>query len=708
MVSPPDAKTTSISYQGARTTTRTFTIAAGNPSEATVSHREELDALGRLIAVTENAGNGSAMTTEYTYDVGGRLDSVSMPGATATQSRTFTYDKRGLLATERHPEIGVNGDGLTTYSLYDARGHARRKVIGSTVDLRYAFDAAERLIRVRDAEVANRDLLLFSWDCIRFDVTAPCATVTHPGRLAATARYNYDPELGTVAVTQANQYDPTTGRLVRRDYAAGNGTVDGITRFTGESFFLTQSHNDLGLVQTLSYPCRSSCPSTDPARTILHGYANGQLQSVGTWASNITYRASGVIDTVTHGSGTSSTLEKWEASPHGMARPHRIVALTSSGTELWSSGTYDYDGAGNIKTIGQTAYAYDPFGRLTAWTATSGSSATTVTRTMDPFGNELTSSSRFCGPAGSFFQCTDGASAPPRVIDETTNRYADTVYDVAGNVLLDVLGRAYTWDPLTMMTSATVNDRTFRYLYDADNERIAAVERVPAGAEFRNRTTFTLRGFGQQLLSTWTDDWTSGSRQFTRKEDTIWRGSQLLGRAAGTSTMHYTLDHLGSPRLITNASGTVVGQQNFEPFGYGGLFGSGALQFTGHERDQANLGGGTIPLPDYMHARYYDQHTGRFLSVDPVLNLKRALRQPQNWNRYTYVMNSPLRYTDPKGEDLFIVYDFRDSGLRPDQQRIIIRKVTQAFKNAGVKNIHTHWAGGADPKATKRPMLSFH
>jgi RHS repeat-associated protein len=223
----------------------------------------------------------------------------------------------------------------------------------------------------------------------------------------------------------------------------------------------------------------------------------------------------------------------------------------------------------------------------------------------------------------------------------------DTSYDGAGNVVQEFGPRSYAWDPLGMMTSATVGGRTFRYLYDGNNERIAAVERVPVGAELRNRTTFTLRGTGNQLLSTWTDDWTSGTRVLTRKEDTIWRGSQVLALATPLTEMNYALDHLGSPRLITSAVGGAIDQQNFDPFGEGGLFGSGALQFTGHERDRASLGGGVFNLPDYFHARFYDK-AGRFLSVDP-----RGWdpSRPQSWNRYAYVLNNPIGKVDPDGLD---------------------------------------------------------
>jgi hypothetical protein len=38
-----------------------------------------------------------------------------------------------------------------------------------------------------------------------------------------------------------------------------------------------------------------------------------------------------------------------------------------------------------------------------------------------------------------------------------------------------------------------------------------------------------------------------------------------------------------------------------------------------------------------------------FLSVDPVLDLKRTLPEPQRWNRYTYVVNNPINRIDPDG-----------------------------------------------------------
>lgn len=64
-------------------------------------------------------------------------------------------------------------------------------------------------------------------------------------------------------------------------------------------------------------------------------------------------------------------------------------------------------------------------------------------------------------------------------------------------------------------------------------------------------------------------------------------------------------------------------------------------QFTGKERD-AETG------LDHFGARYLSSAQGRFTSPDPLMNSGRP-NIPQSWNRYSYVLNNPLRFTDPTG-----------------------------------------------------------
>jgi RHS repeat-associated protein len=76
------------------------------------------------------------------------------------------------------------------------------------------------------------------------------------------------------------------------------------------------------------------------------------------------------------------------------------------------------------------------------------------------------------------------------------------------------------------------------------------------------------------------------------------------------------------------------------------------MRFAGHWRDFLGLlNVDNTDYIDYMHARYYDPNGGRFLSVDPVIDVKRALGSPQRWNRYGYVVNNPINKVDPDGRE---------------------------------------------------------
>jgi RHS repeat-associated protein len=109
------------------------------------------------------------------------------------------------------------------------------------------------------------------------------------------------------------------------------------------------------------------------------------------------------------------------------------------------------------------------------------------------------------------------------------------------------------------------------------------------------------------------------------------------------STLYYVLkDHLGSASVVTNNSGTIVGEQRYYPFGETRLT-SGTIYtdklFTG-QREIAGLG-----IYHYQ-ARFYSPKLGRFLSPDTIVP---SYTNPQNLDRYGYVLNNPLRYTDPTG-----------------------------------------------------------
>ena len=53
-----------------------------------------------------------------------------------------------------------------------------------------------------------------------------------------------------------------------------------------------------------------------------------------------------------------------------------------------------------------------------------------------------------------------------------------------------------------------------------------------------------------------------------------------------------------------------------------------------------------------MNGRLYDPAVGRFLNVDPYVQMP---DYTQNFNRYSYCLNNPLKFTDPDGEIVWFI-----------------------------------------------------
>ncbi len=119
----------------------------------------------------------------------------------------------------------------------------------------------------------------------------------------------------------------------------------------------------------------------------------------------------------------------------------------------------------------------------------------------------------------------------------------------------------------------------------------------------------------------------------------------------GTTELNYVLsDHLGSPILLSNTSQQIVEEYSYDSWGrrrnasdwsYTAIAPSTKLirGYTLHEMvDEFGL--------INMNGRVYDPVMGRFVQPDKYVQ---APANIQNFNRYSYVMNNPLNYTDPSG-----------------------------------------------------------
>jgi RHS repeat-associated protein len=104
-----------------------------------------------------------------------------------------------------------------------------------------------------------------------------------------------------------------------------------------------------------------------------------------------------------------------------------------------------------------------------------------------------------------------------------------------------------------------------------------------------------------------------------------------------------------------NGQWQVVARHDFMPFGEEIAPPSPPQDkrlFTGKERDsETGL--------DYFEARYLRGNSGRFTTVDPLMDQNRNLVEPQKWNRYAYVRNNPLKYVDPDGRAEVYIWTYR-------------------------------------------------
>jgi RHS repeat-associated protein len=236
-------------------------------------------------------------------------------------------------------------------------------------------------------------------------------------------------------------------------------------------------------------------------------------------------------------------------------------------------------------------------------------------------------------------------------IDPSTNRLLPAKtgatyfgsHDASGN-LVSTLSTAYAYDGLNMMKEATgPNGQHDVYVYNADDERIGT---IAVSGDFASPSVtptsyhWTIRGLGNEVLREFDDTLgAGGAHNWSWKEDYIYANGHLLAAETSGATLHFFPDHLGTPRVITGSTGTVISKHTYYPFGDEISVkeqDSETHRFTGHERD---------PSLDYMHARYYASSAGRFLSVDPDGD---TARRP-SWNRYAYARNNPVRLIDLDG-----------------------------------------------------------
>jgi RHS repeat-associated protein len=705
----PDGVQIDIGYSGEGSRSIAVPVAtgisaAGEPTFTTATTTETYDRFGQLLRLTEPNGT----RTSYSYAAQGNLTRVEMNDlGSPIQVRSFTYDHRGFLTSESHPELGTS----VLYSDYDAMGNSRRMRRGGW-DLAYTYDPAGRLTEIRERGTTR---LWKEWEYATANFQAG---IWSNGKLATAVRHNRVFLPGTtteiaVPVTEDYEYSGVGGRINEVTTTVGVGAVEDNTR---PVFDYDLVYDALGNVSSRTYPrCTFNfCSPKSPFRTVTGTFTEGLLSAVPGYASSITYHPNGLVSQVSHANGV---LDLQEKDPTDMTRPRRL--RTSGASEEFDTGVYSWDGAGNVTKMGNFRFAYDLLSRVMAgqmevpgggcgqelllntgtdsgttthqscgtvraegtyrvgstgnvtlragsrvvlgdgFSVASGGRLTletdpsldpegdptdaTQTYTYDRFGNLLTMTTEL-----------EGQNPVTRTLttNSATNRLSVATYDSSGNVM-SWAGRQYRWDPFNMLTQekpTAGNGHTF--LYGPGDERIWTIDWTAGAASSNWLETWTLRDLdGTVLRQFQAAGGNNSNANWSFHRDFVYRNASLLAAHTPQGLRHFHLDHLGSPRLVTDSSGDTLEQHLYFPFGDEATDpgpDAPVLKFTGHERDDLDSGGATADL-DYMHQRFFSPHLGRFLSFDPAVE-SASPRAPQSWNRFSYVQGNPLKYIDPTGE----------------------------------------------------------
>ncbi|MGB7291232.1 MAG: RHS repeat-associated core domain-containing protein [Thermodesulfobacteriota bacterium] len=290
---------------------------------------------------------------------------------------------------------------------------------------------------------------------------------------------------------------------------------------------------------------------------------------------------------------------------------------------------YFYDGVGNVDSIADyidpqnnCTMQYDSLDRLTVADGPWGAGAFTY----DSIGNRTSKDIN-----GQNISYAYGTS---------DNRLSGFSYDANGNIIGDGTF-TYTYDSENRLVQVTNGTDVITYGYDGDGRRISQT--------INGETTIFAYGVGLNVL-------TEFSGTGVPKLDYIYAGSRNIARinfdGAGVpvSKTFYHPDHLGSTIGLTDQETTKVWDRMYLP--YGETFtGTGTTENT-HQYTAKELETATGLY--YYGARYHNPNIGRFMSVDPA---GADPADPQSWNRYAYVQNNPLTFSDPDGEFLETAWD---------------------------------------------------
>ncbi|MBI2854647.1 MAG: hypothetical protein HYX87_06995 [Chloroflexi bacterium] len=564
----------------------------------------------------ETVTNQKGYKKSYTSDGFGRLSKVeeyddAVP-AIVYATTQYSYDLLGNL-------VGVTDNaGNVTSLTYDALSRKTSMTDPDMGTWSYQYDANGNLTSQTNAKGQT---ITFGYDALnrlkaKLLLGEPLATYYYDdttggnyGKGRRTGMFS-----GQVATDSRGYIYDARGRLVQERldfYASPVGT-----------FATSYAYDGMDRVTSVTYPTGEVVTQTFDGGGSPYSLS-GSL--VGSIVTKTLYNQLGQITLIDLGNGLS-TLFKY----HGLdsvegtdpmsywGKPYSIKTYkVSDGSNVRQWQKYWWDAGGNLSSrkdeqaLETESFSYDFLDRLTG---VSGPYAESYT--YNAIGN-MTSKDGVSYSYGTRPHAVTGVGS--YVLGYDANGNMTSRQNATGTQTL-------VFDSENRLSSVAGEGYSAWFSYDADGKRI---KKVISGAP----TVYINRYYEK---NTATGEETSY----------YYLGDRLVALKKGTVLEYVHQDHLGSSSVSTYSDMSQKSILKYYPLGAArstvGTLGTDK-QFTGERLDSTGL--------YFYNARYYDPEIGRFVSPDTVVP---DLPNPQAFNRYSYVLNNPLKYIDSDGHFPFL------------------------------------------------------
>lgn len=637
-----------------------------------------VDALNREVRTGEMRFDGKYLYTDKVYDTKGRLQKESLPfkGSAATQWNTFNYDTYNRITS-----LAYASGKKDEYSYTKNTITSKLDGISKTI----SYDATDKMISVTDP--AGTISYSYRADGQPLSIVAPGSITTsfeYDGYGRQTALV--DPSSGKKSFTydasgNINQETDARGKVIKRGF-------DTYNRLTSEEV-VGELTNTI-VFNTDGLPTGVTTKNTGGTVLYAKTYTYDNLMRIlteketvvdGKWIEKTYVYSSGNKSSIAYKSNTSGT-GNIVTENYVYANGHLSEIKLNNTTSIWKLTQENDMGLGTSATTGALTrtYSYDVYGMPTARVIKN------ATTTIQNFGYNFTPATGNLN-----WRKDNNRNIQENFTYDNLNRLTSfggktITYDIKGNIT-DHSGvgkfeykhstKPYAITDVTFY-GTDVPRRNQTIVYNGMMRPTSIIEREAGATTGGYEATFTYNGNGErvkmqikngqtdQLIRYYIGDQYEVDAGAGGNKERLYLGGDAYSAAAvyikegtGAWTVYYLgRDYLGSITHIIDAAGAVKQELSYDPWGRlrnpvnqqlyavdsepALLLGRG---YTGHEHLQMF---GLIN----MNARLYDPVVGRFLSPDPYVQ---APDWSQNFNRYSYALNNPLRFNDASGKFLHIV-----------------------------------------------------